>query len=121
MDQELLASKAPAHGISKIFIALTALVILGTRSVAATARDPQTAKPVHAVITAGVGGAWVNEYVNLVTPAITLIATVLAILWYSVTIYESKTVQDWRARKPERIAAKVARKAAKEKERWKRT
>jgi hypothetical protein len=104
--EQVPLNKTPIYGISKLFIAIAAALALSVKGVSAAARDPQTARPVHAVATASVGFAWVNEYVNLVLPVITLLATLLAIIWYAVTIYESKTIQEWIANIPQRRAAR---------------
>lgn len=35
---------------------------------------------------------------NLLPPVLAALGSLLAVIWYSVQIYESKTVQGWRAR-----------------------
>ncbi len=58
-------------------------------------------------------GVVLMAWLGWLTPVLTAIATVMAILWYAVTLYESKTVQDmiarWKAKKVlgPKVAAQV--------------
>jgi hypothetical protein len=65
------------------------------QSVAAGFINGQVIHPVgHTVAT----GAVILSVLGWLTPVLTAVATLMAILWYAVTLYESKTVQDILAR-----------------------
>lgn len=54
----------------------------------------------------GATGAIVISWMGVLTPILTAIATTMAILWYTLTLYESKTCQKWIARRKDRKAEK---------------
>lgn len=66
----------------------------------------------HPVVRAGVSlgglGAIANGVMQWLTPALTFLGLLLAALWYSAELYESKFVQDWLAkRKAKKAAARI--------------
>lgn len=52
--------------------------------------------PVIHTLNAGLGGVLVSQWLGWLPPFIALLASFLAIVLYSIQIWESRTVQRWR-------------------------
>ena len=79
-------------------------------AMAKAASDPVSARPIHAATTTVLVSTWTTEFLttfNILTAVLAFIGSILAIIWYSVTIYESKTCQEWVANRALRKQAKL--------------
>jgi hypothetical protein len=56
-----------------------------------------TALVSHAV-TAGLASVFVSSWAGLVPPLAAALASLLAVIWYAIQIWESQTVMRWRRR-----------------------